>query len=246
MIVRVFLSAVAVSLCISVSAGADWPQLKYDSRRSGNQVDGNVQASLGLVASVRLNDAIFTSPVVADGRVFVVDGSGNAYCFSSDSLAQQWRFSARSDRANCNHVCSPAYIDRYLHFGTMDGSYFVLNAETGDTVAEIRCGEPIFSSPVVANGRVYFATLGSKIYAVQPDGDQLWQWDYVKEKLGFTGDRWDGAQWEQFKQNQRMTPREQFHCSREIAAIGKRIVVPTGGTVTWLTDKGDRRICCQH
>ena len=232
-------SVLHLGLASGLVAGEDWIQLKNDPRRSGDAPDQAITLPLGLVGAVAMTDAVLTSPVVADGRIFVVDGSGNVFGINADSLEVEWRFAAGTDKANCNNISSPAYVDGFLHFGTMGGSYFVLDARTGKPHAVIRTGEPIFSAPVVANGRVYFATLGSKIHALEPDGAEVWQWDYVKERLGFSGDRWNGAAWARFKKGKRLGPTEQFHCSREIAAFGNTLVIPTGGTVTWLKDTGE-------
>ena len=123
----------------------------------------------------------------------------------------------------------------------MAGSYYVLAADSGKVVREIRCGEPIFSSPAVSGGRVYFATLGSRVYAVEPDGTVRWTWDYVREVLGFSGDRWSGAAWAAHKgANERVRRADMFCCSRDLAAHGSTVVVPAGGSVIWLQDAGDR------
>jgi outer membrane protein assembly factor BamB len=217
----------------------DWPQIKYDCRHSGNVPDRTVRAPLGLVGAVPLTDAVFTSPVVANGRIYVVDGSGVAFCLDAATLNVVWRFPSAGGKGNCNNVSSPAIIRDYLHFGTMPGSYYVLEAASGKVVKEITCGEPIFSSPVVANRRVYFATLGSRVYALEPDGTVCWVWDFVKEKLGFSGDRWNGKDWLKYKKG-RVTPNEQFCCARDVAAYGKTLVIPAGGSVVWLEDAGNR------
>jgi hypothetical protein len=65
-------------LMTMAAAGESWPQFKYDCRHSGNVPDRSVTTPLGLVGAVPLADAVFTAPVVADGRVYVVDGSGVA------------------------------------------------------------------------------------------------------------------------------------------------------------------------
>jgi len=69
---------VGATLVGGAGAAENWPQLKYDARHSGNIPERNVSLPLGLVAAVPLSDAVFTSPVVADGRLYVVDGSGVA------------------------------------------------------------------------------------------------------------------------------------------------------------------------
>ncbi len=99
---------VNVMVALTGWAVEDWPQAKFDSRRSGNVPDRSLATPLGLVAAVPLTDAIFTSPVVADGRVYVVDGAGVAFCFDATSLKQLWKFESRGGKANCNNVSSPA------------------------------------------------------------------------------------------------------------------------------------------
>jgi len=221
----------------AVSAGEDWRQLKYDCRHSGNVPDRSVSTPLGLVGAVALTDAVFTAPVVAGGRVYVVDGSGVAFCLEADTLRVIWKVPTRGGKANCNNVSSPALADGYLHFGTMAGSYYVLRAADGTVVREIACGEPIFSTPVAGNKRVYFATLGSQIYALEPDGTVCWRWDYVKEQLGFAGDRFSGRDWVKHKKG-RATWRDQFCCSRDLAMYGNTLVVPAGGVTVFLEDSG--------
>jgi outer membrane protein assembly factor BamB len=229
----------AVFVGASGAFGAeDWPQLQYDSRHSGNVPDRAVATPLGLVGAAPLTDAIFTAPAVAGGRVYVVDGSGAAFCLDAASLRVLWKFASRGGAGNCNNVSSPAVVGRYVHFGTMAGSYYVLDAAGGKPVKEIRCGEPIFSAPVVSGDRVYFATLGSRVYAITPEGGVCWTWDYVKEVLGFGGERWSGADWREHKIDQRVRRSDMFCCSRDLAAFGKTVVVPAGGSVVWLDDAG--------
>ena len=253
-----FLQTVAAGLLGSLlglaqptGASEGWLQFKGDSRHSGNRPERSVAAPLGLLGAVPLTDAVFTSPVVDDGRVYVVDGSGVAFCLDAATLKVLWKFESRGGAANCNNVSSPALAGGYLHFGTMGGIYYVLEAKSGKVVKEIACGEPIFTSPVVANERVYFATLGSRVHALRPDGTVCWTWDFVKEVLGFQGNRWSGEAWAK-RSGQRVQTTDQFCCVRDLAAMTVpsapagggaaasevQIVLPAGGQVVWLRDRG--------
>jgi outer membrane protein assembly factor BamB len=235
----VVLAAFFLMQAVAATAAEDWPQFKFDCRHSGNVSDRNVTTPLGLVGAVALTDAVLTAPVVADGRVYVVDGSGVVFCIDASTLNVLWKFDTSSRPTNCNNVSSPAIVGRYLHVGTMAGTYYVLDKASGQVVKKIACGEPIFSAPVVANGRVYFATLGSHIYALEPDGKICWTWDFVKEVLNFDGDRWSGEAW--CKRNAgRVTWRDQFCCSTDMAAEGRTLVIPAGGSAICLQDRGDR------
>jgi len=215
----------------------DWLQFKYDCQHSGNVPDRSVTTPLGLIGAVPLTDAVFTAPVVADGHIYVVDGSGVAFCIDASTLQVLWKFQSPGGKANCNNISSPAIAGRYLHFGTMAGFYYVLDSGSGALVKEIACGEPIFSCPVVANDRVYFATLGSQVYALTSDGTVCWTWDFVKEVMGITFNRWSGEEWANYKKG-RVTWRDQFCCSKDIAVYDKMLVVPAGGSVICLEDLG--------
>jgi len=221
----------------AAGAGEDWLQLKYDSRHSGNVPGRSVNAPLGLVGAVPLSDAVLTAPVLADGRVYVVDASGVAFAIDAETLEVVWQRATRGGKANSNNVSSPAIAGRYLHFGTTAGSYYVLDRATGEVVKRIACGEPIFSAPVVAGGRVYFATLGSIVYALEPDGTVCWTWDFVRKVLDFDGDRWSGEDW-LARNKGRVTWRDSFCCSMNLAAYDKTIVLPAGGRTVFLKDAG--------
>lgn len=220
-------------------ANDDWLQLQGDARRSGNAPHQILGDTIGLVGTVPLTDAIFTAPVVGQGRVFVVDGSGVVFAIDQETLQVVWKFKTRGGPGNCNNVASPALIGQYLHVGTMAGYYYVLDARTGKPVKELDCGEPIFSAPAVGNDRVYFATLGAHVYAVAPNGTVKWTWDFVKTVIGFKGNRWKGSDWLAFR-GDRVNWRDHFVCSRDICLIGRTVVMPAGGRTIFLEDTGDR------
>ncbi|NQU09938.1 PQQ-binding-like beta-propeller repeat protein, partial [bacterium] len=220
------------------SAGGGWPQLQGDALRSGNAPEVSLQTPIGLIAAVPLTDGIFTSPAVSDGKVFVVDGSGVVFAIDTATLKVVWRFATRGGPGNCNNVASPAVVGEYLHVGTTAGYYYVLDLDSGAVVTEIDCREPVFSAPAVGSDRVYFATLGARVYAVEPDGEVAWIWDFVKEVVKFDGDRWSGEDWLAHRKD-RVTWRDHFVCSRDICLVGKTVVVPAGGRTVLLDDAGD-------
>lgn len=235
----VLLAVVLLSSATAGVAGEAWRQLKYDGGHSGNVADRPLAPSLGLFKAVPLTDAVLTAPVIADGRVYVVDAAGVAFCLDAATLRVVWKITTRGGPANTSNVSSPAIVGPYLHFGTTAGSYYVLKRESGEVVREIRWGDPIFSAPVVGNDRAYIATLGSRVYALEPDGTVCWSWDFVKEQLGFDGDRWSGEDWVRHIA-ERVDFDDQFCCSRNVALHGKTLVVPAGPWLVWLEDLGNR------
>lgn len=218
-------------------ASADWRQLQGNAFRSGDAPDVRLPANPGLQAAIPTTDAIFAAPVVADGRVFVVDGSGVVFAIDAKSNQMLWKHATRGGAGNCNNVAAPAVAGGHLHVGTTAGYYYVFEAATGKVVKEIDCQEPIFSAPAVGNGRVYFATLGAQVYAVEADGTKVWNWDFVKEVVGFTGNRWLGSDWVKFR-GDRVNWKDHFVCSRDISLIGDTVVMPAGGRTVFLKDDG--------
>ncbi len=221
------------------SASANqWPQLQGDALRSGNAASVSLPTPLGLVAAVPLTDGIYASPVVADGKVVVIDGAGVVFAFDANTMKPLWHFATRGGPGNCNNVSTPAVVGQYVHVGTTAGYYYVLDLDQGTLIKEIDCREPIFSAPAVGQDRVYFATLGARLYAVEPNGDVAWTWDFVKQVLDFDGNRWSGADWLKHRQN-RVTWRDHFVCSRDICLVGKTVVMPEGGRTVFLEDQGE-------
>jgi outer membrane protein assembly factor BamB len=227
----------ALVLSLAVQASESWLQLQGDSRRSGNAPDRSLPAALGLAGAVPLGDGIYASPAVADGTVYAVDGSGTAYAIDATTLKVLWRTPSRGGAGNVNHTSSPAVVGKQLHFGTMSGFHVILDRATGAVVKEIDLQEPIFSAPAAGNGRVYGVTLGARVYAVEPDGTLAWTWDFVREVVGFQGDRWSGEAWLKHKGG-RVDWKDHFVCSRDLALHGKTLVIPAGGRTVFLEDAG--------
>lgn len=222
--------------CVSHAADA-WPQLQGNALRSGNVPKIELPEKIGLLGALPLTDAVLASPVVADGTIYVVDGAGVVFAFDPETLKETWRFATRGGLGNCNNIASPAIVGKYLHVGTTAGYYYVLDRKTGKVVKEIDCQEPIFSAPAVGADRVYFATLGARVYAIEPDGTLAWNWDFVKEVVKFDGNRWSGEDWVKARKD-RVTWRDHFVCSRDLCLVGKTIVLPAGGRTVFVEDAG--------
>lgn len=230
------LFGMAIVSAPALQAQSEWPQFKHDAGRSGNVPDCVLKTPLGLAGALPMSDAIMASPVVAQGRVCVMDAAGLVRCFDAKTLKPLWRFQTKGGPRNCSNVATPAFAGDYLHVGTAVGAYYVLRADSGTLVRRMQFGDPIFSSPAVGNGRVYCVTLGARVYAMAYDGNLHWTWDFVKTQLKFQGDRWNGAEWAQ--RDRRVSWRDQFCCSKDFAIHGNTLVIPAGGPLLWLEDSG--------
>ena len=218
---------------------ADWPQRLGNALHSGDASLEKLRGGFVILGAVPLSDAVMASPAIAGDVLVAVDAAGVVHAFDATTLKKKWSYVTDPDPANCNNVASPALIDGFVHVGTMSGKYVVLDQETGKLVREIDCGEPVFASPVISGNRVYFTTLGAVTRAVTASGKLLWSWDFVKEVIGFEGNRWSGSDWLAFR-GDRVTWRDHFVCSRDICVTDRVIVIPSGGRTVFLRDGGDR------
>lgn len=225
---------------IGSSQASDWAQLQGDAARSGDAAKITLANDLGLQWASRMSDGIYASPIVVDDTVYVIDGGGLVAAFDANSGKRRWTFQTEGGKVNCNNVAAPAWIDGRLHVGVASGYYYVLDAVNGKLLTRLDLGEPVFSAPVVSEDRVYVATLGARVFALTADGQQRWKWDFVREVVGFEGNRWSGADWAKFR-GDRVTWKDHFVCSRDICVVDKRtIVMPAGGRTVFLEDAGEQ------
>ncbi len=232
-----FLGLLLLLSGVQCSAG-QWSQLLGNGLRSGNASGFTVPESLGLLVAVPMTDAILASPVVSGDAVYVVDGSGLLACIEIRTGKKRWEFQTEGGSGNCNNVAAPCVTDGFVHVGTMAGFYYVLDCRNGELVRRIDCGEPVFAAPVAGNNRVYFSTLGARMHCLRSNGVSVWQWDFVRQVIGFEGDRWKGEDWLAFR-GDRVTWRDHFVCSREICLMGEMLVMPAGGRTVFLRDAGN-------
>lgn len=110
---------------------------------------------------------------------------GNVYAFNSQSLALRWRYATNSTIT----TSTPAVdIDGSIYVGAQDGRLYALtpggtpkNPNGNGYIFE--AGSPIYDSPAIdGSGNIYFGTFDSggignnRVFAVAPDGTQLWQY----------------------------------------------------------------------
>ncbi|MGK5093750.1 PQQ-binding-like beta-propeller repeat protein [Deltaproteobacteria bacterium TL4] len=80
---------------------------------------------------------------------------------------------------------SPVVADGSVYFGSDDGFFYALNAQTGEILWKFKVGAIIWSSPAVANGIVYFGGGNNQFYAL--DGKT------GKMKWVYKSNRWFGT-----------------------------------------------------
>jgi len=104
---------------------------------------------------------VYSSPAVADGKVYVGAGDGKVYCLDSLTGTQVWNYTT-----GWYVYSSPAVVDGRVYVGSDDNKTYCLDASTGAQLWNFTTGGVIHSSPTVANGRVYIGSSDKKIYCL--------------------------------------------------------------------------------
>jgi outer membrane protein assembly factor BamB len=128
-----------------------------------------LNASTGnIVWSVTMKDRIWSSPCVANGKVFFGTNDGNYYALNATTGKMLWNYTVEGNGEN---QYSPAIAGGILYVCSHDGVVYALNAETGakiwsyDTNWISPQGAPALTSPVIANGVVIVGSGKGILYA---------------------------------------------------------------------------------
>lgn len=177
-LVIVFLAASACLGSGSVAVASDWPQFLRDSQHTGDAADELLSGPLRLVCRVQLDDAVLTSPVVVDGKVFVVDQMGTAYCV--DPVAQRviWKSNPEGQSRLGGHTSSPCVGEGRLFYGTTAGNLYILGARSGERIKTVAFGQSILDSITQANDSVCLEMLDAVVHCLDSYGNPQWQWDH--------------------------------------------------------------------
>ena len=130
---------------------------------------------------------IMTQPVVAGGRVYVMDAGSTVSAYRTDSGRRVWRRDLIEDTDGV-FGGGVAFSDGRLFATTGAGRVFALDAETGETVWSHAASAPMRAGPTVRDGQVYAVTIVNQTVALSADdGSELWTHQGIEEQAGLLG-----------------------------------------------------------
>jgi len=137
-------------LLAAPAPASDWPQFMRDSAHTGDAVDEALVMPLGLIAQVKLDDAVMTSPAVVGGLAYVVDQMGTAYCIDPKAGRIVWKASPDGDKVMGSNTSSPCVAKGWVYYGTAAGAFRILDCKDGKTV---KAGRPVHNHLIVHQER---------------------------------------------------------------------------------------------
>ena len=130
----------------------------------------NKDSSVKTSKLIETGGDLWSTPLFANGKVYVGSLDGNLYAVDPTSGKEQWRFNAGK-----GIVSKPEISSGTIYVGGFGGQLFAVDASTGSQKWAFKAESWVWSRPVVANGKVYFGDFEGNLYALDPsNGEQTW------------------------------------------------------------------------
>jgi outer membrane protein assembly factor BamB len=124
----------------SSPAPGNWPMFRGNQAQTG-LAEGSLGKDLVLGWTFTTGEAVRSSPVIQDGRVYVGSGDGKLYCLRLGDGGKEWEFDAGEAIDG-----PPLVVDGKVLFGTNSGDFFALDAAKGAKLWQFKTGEKIVGS----------------------------------------------------------------------------------------------------
>jgi len=129
-------------------------------------------------------------PIIAEGRVFVLDAEGGVRAFDADSGTRLWAVDLTPEEADSEEGFGGglAYDSGTIFAATGFGTVVALNAASGEEVWTYKGPTPFRAAPSAVGGRVFAISFDNQIVALaQATGEVLWTQQGIQETAGILG-----------------------------------------------------------
>lgn len=132
---------------------------------------------------------LLSTPIVAAGKVFAVDGEGTVTALAAADGRRLWRQSATGPERDARlQGGGLAFADGWLFIVRSHGTVTALNADNGAPVWDRALRAPIRSAPTIAGRRLLVRTADNQLYALDPTtGEIVWRHAGIFEQAGILG-----------------------------------------------------------
>jgi outer membrane protein assembly factor BamB len=145
------------------------------------------QAAIG--SSAGRSEQLLGEPVIADGRVFVMDRSETVSAYDVATGQRVWSVDLTPDDEDDGLFGGGlAVMGSQLFVTTPFAIVYALDAASGNKLWEAKMPGPMRAPPAVADGRVFAMTMDSQLVALAADdGRKLWDHAGESEGAGLLG-----------------------------------------------------------
>jgi len=182
---RILTAGVFAAGALSTALAAAPAMFRADAQHQGSYAGAGVPVLHVVRWKFRTGAAIVSSPAVSDGAVYFGSNDHNFYALDAASGHVRWKFTTKARIPS-----SPAVADGRVFFGAYDGNFYALEAVSGRVLWQfatqgerrfaarhLHGAEPaaevvpdpfdaFLSSPVLADGLVFFGSGDGAVYAL--------------------------------------------------------------------------------
>jgi outer membrane protein assembly factor BamB len=176
-----------------MSVNPDWPQTGGTASKSYGHLglaDSPQRIWTASVAGSSKKQRLAASPVIGDGKLFVMDTDGVVSAFNADTGSPLWSTSYRvsGDGASSVFGGGVSYDNGRVYVTTGVGLVAALDAASGSEFWKVQRSGPLRGSPTIAFNAVYVMTQNNQIHALDAtDGRELWTESGSIEQAGVFG-----------------------------------------------------------
>lgn len=130
------------------------------------------------------------SPVIADGRLYVMDTGGVVQAFAADTGARAWSSpTGKGEENERSFFGGGVSVDGGRVFATNGvGDVVAMDANTGAEVWRAKPGGPLRGAPTIANGNIFVQSQDNQLFALnQETGQVAWTQSATLETQGVFG-----------------------------------------------------------
>jgi len=171
----------AVSVVVPpAETNPDWPQAGGSASKNMGHLALSASPSQAWSASVAGSNSrqrLAASPVIGDGRLFVMGTDGLVSAFDARNGTRLWTqsFEISGDGSSSVFGGGASYADGRVYVTTGIGEVAALEAATGKQVWKVKPAGPLRGSPTIAFNSVFVMTQNNQIHALNAaDGSPVW------------------------------------------------------------------------
>jgi outer membrane protein assembly factor BamB len=132
---------------------------------------------------------VLSQPIVANGRVYAMDGGSQLSAFDAASGKRLWRVDLKPEEERGNSFGGgPAFWQNRLYVSTGYAEVLALDPADGKVIWRSGVSAPARSGPTVADGRVFVVTVENELVVLAAeDGRRLWTHNGLPETASLLG-----------------------------------------------------------
>lgn len=175
------------------SPNADWPQAGGYANHAMHHIEvaEDIERvwNKGAGSGASTEERLVSEPVIADGRVYVMDTASRVHALDAANGKTLWKRDLTPDEEEEGYIGGGvAYDNGRLFAATGYAELAALDAGNGAVLWRRTVDGPVHTPPTVRGGRVFVVTVENKLHAMAADdGRPLWDHAGITESASLLG-----------------------------------------------------------